>query len=119
VTPLLVVVTPTKLALRQQPDGVTVVSSKQLMHHLDRLDRTLSGADVASISDVADRDTTWQTTQGPAEDVHQLADDFAALRAAVRQSIRTRVLWGVVALVVVAICAWVGTATVVQHMSSR
>ncbi len=116
VQPLLVVVTPTKLALRQQPDGASVVASKQLLHYFDRLDRTLDGAEVAFISDVADRHSTWQAAPGPAQDTQQLSRDFAALRDEVQEATTTRVFWGVVAFTLVAACVWISTAMVVQHL---
>ena len=119
VTPLLVVVSPTKLRLRQPPAGASVVPSRQLLHFLDKLDRTLDGAEVAFISDVADRHTTWRAAPGPAQDTQQLGTDFAALRAAVQGATQTRVLWGVVAFVVVAAGVWVSTAMIVQHLMGR
>jgi hypothetical protein len=116
VTPLLVVVTPTRLALRQQPDGVNVVASRQLLHYLDKLETTLDGTEVAVISDVADRHTTWWAVPDPAQDIHQLSRDFAVLRTAVQEATQTRVFWGVVAFVVVAAGVWASTALIVQHL---
>jgi hypothetical protein len=116
VTPLLVIVNPTKLSLREPPEGVTVVGSRQLLHHLEKLERTLSGTDIASISDVADRNTTWQTTPVPAQDVQQLSTDFAELKSAVQEATQARVFWAIVGFAVVAICLWVSTVMVVQHV---
>jgi Nuclease-related domain len=116
VTPLLVVVTPTKLALRQQPDGAHVIPSRQLLHYLDKLDRTLDGAEVAFISDVADRHTTWRAAPGPAQDTQQLNNDFAALRTTVQEATQARVFWGVIAFVAAAAGVWVSTAIIVQHL---
>ena len=116
VTPLLVVVTPTKLSLRQQPEGASVVASKQLLHFLDRLDRTLDGAEVASISDVAERDSTWRASPGPTQDTEQLTRDFASLRAEVQDAAQARLFWGIVVFAVVAGSVWVSTTMIVQHL---
>jgi hypothetical protein len=113
---LLVVVTPTKLALRRQPEGVTVVASRHLLHYLGRLDHALDGAEVAFISDIADRNTTWKAAPGPAQDTHQLSRDFALLRAEVLQAAQTRILWAAIGFVVFAGCVWVTTAMIVQHL---
>jgi hypothetical protein len=113
---LLVVVTPTKLSLRQQPQGATVVGSRHLLHHLDKLERTLDGAEVAFISDVADRNTTWQATPGPAQDTQQLGRDFAALRAEVQDAAQARIFWAVIGFAVLAAAVWVSTALIVQHL---
>jgi hypothetical protein len=119
VKPLLVVVTPTRLSLRQQPDGASVIASNQLLHYLDKLDRTLAGAEVAFISDVADRHTTWRAGPGPAQDTQQLTHDFAALRAEVQGATQARVFWGVAGFALIAGCVWVSTAMVVQHLIER
>jgi hypothetical protein len=116
VHPLLVVVTPTKLVLRQQPEGANVLGSRQLLHYLDRLDHVLDGAEVAFISDIADRDTTWRAAPGLAQDTQQLTDDFTALRAAVQDATRARVFWGVVGFAAVAVAVWGTTALIVQHL---
>jgi hypothetical protein len=119
VTPLLVVVTPTKLTLRQQPEGARVIASKQLLHYLDRLPRTLDGADVAFISDVADRDTTWRAAPGATQDTQALSHDFAALRAEVQEAGQARLFWGVVGFAVIATIAWISTMTVLQNLMGR
>ena len=116
VTPLLVVVTPTKLVLRQQPDGANVVASRHLLHYLDKLDRTLDGAEVAFISDIAERHTTWRAAPGPAQDTEQLSTDFATLRATVQEATQARVFWGVMAFALVAAGVWVSTAMIVQNL---
>jgi hypothetical protein len=116
VSPLLVIVGSTKLALREQPDGVTVVGSRQLLHYLEKLERTLHGTEIARISDVADRGTTWQALPDDAPDVQQLSHDFGELKSAVQEATQARVFWAVVGFAVAAICVWVSTALVVQHL---
>jgi hypothetical protein len=119
VTPLLVVVTPTKLSLRQQPDGAAVVASKQLLQYLEKLDRTLDGADVAFISDLADQSTTWQALPGPAEDTQALTAQFAALRISVQDAAQARLFWAVVGFTVLAGCVWASVTMVAQHVMGR
>ncbi|HEY1530314.1 MAG TPA: nuclease-related domain-containing protein [Galbitalea sp.] len=119
VTPLLVVVTPTKLAVRQQPEGAHVVASRQLVHYVDRLAPRLDGAEIAMISDFADRESTWRAATGPAQDTQQLAVDFAVLRKEVQDATQTRIFWAVVAFAAVAACIWVSTALIVQHLMGR
>jgi hypothetical protein len=116
VHPLLVVVTPTKLALRRPPEGANVLASRQLVHYLDRLEPMLDGAEVALISDVADRDMTWKAAPGPAQDTQQLTQDFTALRTAVQDATRTRVFWGLVGFVLIAAFVWGSTAMIVQSL---
>lgn len=116
ISPLLVIVRPTKLVLREQPAGVTVVGSAQLLHYLEKLDRTLSGADIASISDVADRATTWQAAPAPTADLQQLTSDFAELKSAVQEATQARVFWAIVGFAVAAVCLWVAAAAIVQDL---
>jgi Nuclease-related domain len=119
VTPLLVVVTPTKLSLRRQPEGAAVVASKQLLQYLEKLGRTLDGADVAFISDIADRSTTWQAAPGPAQDTQALTQEFAALRNTVQDAAQVRLFWGVVGFAVVAGSIWASAMLVAQHLMAR
>ncbi len=116
VEPILVVVNPKKLVIREQPSGLVVVSSKQLIRWLTRLDRRLDGVDVALISDVADRNTTWSAVVESTSDTEQLHRDFATLRESVGTSTTTRVLWAVAAFIVIAAVVWVGVAVFVQHV---
>ncbi|HEX4401551.1 MAG TPA: nuclease-related domain-containing protein [Galbitalea sp.] len=114
VTPLIVAVTPTKLVLRDQPIGVSVVTSRGLLHHLEKLDVTLSGADIASISDIADRHSTWEMSPDSAQDPQRLGVSFAALREEVQDAAETRLFWSIVGLGTVAICVWFGASMIVQ-----
>jgi hypothetical protein len=116
VSPMLVIVSPTRLSLRRPPAGVTEVASK---HHLERLHRTLGGAEVASISDAAERDTTWQAAPAPVQDVQQLSRDFGALRRKVDEATQLRVLWGVVGFAIVAGVLLLTASMLMQHLLHR
>jgi hypothetical protein len=99
VTPLLVVVDPKRLTVKNPADTVLVVASWELEHVVTRLPRTLSGDEVASLSDVADLVTTWP--RGDAvelNDTQQLYRDFSAVRADVRVALGRRILWIVAGL---------------------
>ena len=119
VTPLIVAVTPTKLVLREQPSSVSVVTSRGLLHHLEKLDATLSGADVASISDFADRHSTWDMPQETAQDPQKLGASFAALREEVQDATEARLFWTIVGLGTVAIVVWLSASMIVQHLMGR
>ena len=116
VEPIIVVVDPQRLVLREQPSGLVVVSSKQLLRWLTKLERTLAGEEVARISDVADRSTTWGSSAGSVADAEQLHRDFALIRDDVNNATRRRILWGIAAFVAVGIACWVTTAIVVQNL---
>jgi hypothetical protein len=111
-----VIVNPKKLVLREQPSGLVVVSSKQLLRWLKNLERTLSGEEVAFISDVADRNSTWQTSATLPEDTPGLHRDFGVLREEVLGAMRLRITWGAIAFAVVCAAIWVSTVLIVEDL---
>jgi Nuclease-related domain len=119
VEPIIVVIDSGRLVLREQPTGVTVIAAKQLLRLLTRLDRSLAGSEVAYVSDVAERDTTWETTPTRPEDVLQLAAQFAVLREQVRDATQSRVFWGVVAFAIICAASWIGTVVIVEQLLGR
>jgi hypothetical protein len=116
VEPVIILIDPTKLVLRERPAGVHIVTSKQLLRLLTRAERSLAGSEVAYISDVADRETTWESTFTPPERALQLSRDFAVLRERVRDAAQIRVAWGLIGFVVVCGLAWVGAVTVTEYL---
>lgn len=114
VEPVIVVMDSSRLLLREQPTGVTVVRARHLVRLLTRLDRTLPGARVAQISDLAERDTTWDSSPTPPENGVVLTDEFAKLREQVRNAVQARVLWIILGFAVVSMSAWVGTVLIVE-----
>lgn len=118
VSGVVVIVNPKRMTVRQQPTGVTVVSSLQLVRWLSKRESTLSGTEVAFISDVADRDTTWHSgpTMAMAEDTQQLHRDFSVLRAEVTVAARLRMAWTSIAFLAVFGAAWAGTAFAVSSL---
>ncbi|MCU1534446.1 MAG: hypothetical protein JWR53_927 [Glaciihabitans sp.] len=119
VEPIIVIVNPKKLTIRQQPAGVVVISSHQLLRWLTRLDRTLDGEAVALISDVADRTATWHSSPSPAQDTQQLHRDFAVLRAQVGRAAARRAFWVGSLFIAVFAGAWVSVATLVSVLLGR
>ncbi len=113
VNAVIVVVKPQKLTVRDQPAGATVVSSRQLVRHLARLPRSLSGTEVAHISDLADRCTTWHASSDVAADTQQLHRDFSLLRNEVRSATRRRIWWLSAGVLGIVGSAWLATAVAV------
>ena len=93
VRPLLVVVNPRRLSVRAAASGVRVIPSYQLERFLSRAPRTLSGDEVARISDLADLASTWPNAAPERLDVRQLHRQFAVVRDEVRGAVVHRVLW--------------------------
>jgi Nuclease-related domain len=116
VTPLLVAVTPTRLVMREEPEGVGVVTSKQLLHFFERQDPTLSGTDVAYISDIADRLSTWQTSADGPQDPQKLGQSFSALRIEVQDAAQARFFWAIMGLGSAAICVWFVASMITENL---
>jgi hypothetical protein len=116
IEPIIVAVNPKKLVIREQPSGLVVVSSRQLLRWLTRLDRRLDGEEVAFISDLADHEEIWQPASTPTEDTQQLYRDFARLRAQVVSAARIRLGWGAAAFAVIAVSVWIGVAELVEQL---
>ena len=119
VQPVLIVIDPTRLALRKAPEGMQVVSSRALMQVLTRADRSLAGSEVAYISDVADRETTWESAFASPERALQLSRDFGALRETVRSASQVRLAWSLLAFVGLASLAWATIAAFVGEVVGR
>ncbi|NEM90379.1 nuclease-related domain-containing protein [Galbitalea soli] len=116
VHPVLVMVNPTKFQVREQPDGVTVLTSRQLVRWLLKADRVLSGEQVASVSDVADRPSSWRTPSVATQDTEQLHRDFAEFRSEVTIATRRRLLWASLAFVGVCLAVWASVAVIVVRL---
>jgi hypothetical protein len=114
VRPLLVVVAPLRLTVKSPAAGVRVLSSRELEGVLARFPSTLTGEEVAHISDLADLESTWPAARGPeapasgAEridtqllDTQKLHRDFGTIRTAVNEALVRRILWAAAATIVV------------------
>jgi len=119
VYPIIVLVNPAKLVVPEQPSGLAVVSSRNLVRWLTRRERTLAGEEVAFVSDIADRPETWQSTSAVAEDTDQLNREFGALRESVRSAVRVSVFWWIAACILISSGAGIATATLVDGLMPR
>ncbi len=132
VRPVVVLVNPKKLVVRERPAGVVVISSRLLAGWLRSLDREQDGREVALVSDVADRSTTWRTATpddgvidageaegGIATDTQELHREFATLRQEVVRAASLRVFWGGVAFIIAAGFLWISIASFVSHLMVR
>ena len=119
VEPVIVVIDPTRLIVRDDPAGVHVVSSRHLLRLMTRAERSLAGSEVAYISDVADRDATWESTFPSPERALQLSRDFAVLRQQVRDAAQIRVAWGILGFLILCGIAWGATVAIVEHLLSQ
>jgi hypothetical protein len=114
VRPLLVLVEPRRFSVRVPAASVRVIPSYQLERTLTRAPRTLDGAHVASVSDFADLATTWPAHSDPEDDVEHLHQEFALVRAQVRQAFVRRVAWGVAGIIALYGVVWALVATVIS-----
>jgi hypothetical protein len=113
---VLIVIDPTRLSLRNAPDGIQIVSSSQLLQLLGNAERSLAGSEVAYLSDVADRESTWESAFASPERALQLSRDFGALRELVRGASQVRLAWGLVAFVALCSFAWATIASFVGEV---
>jgi hypothetical protein len=138
VRPVVVLVRPKKLVVRERPVGVEVISSRELAGWLRSRERTQDGAEVALVSDVADRATTWHVPAGAASgivagaaavpsvidatdpnamtDTQELHREFAVLREDVARAASLRVFWGGIAFIVAAGFLWISIASLVARV---
>ena len=116
VTPLLVIVDPRKLVVRQPSDPVRVVSSHDVERVLTRAPHSLTGDHVAAVSDLADLETTWPALPNSELDTARLHRDFAVVRQEVHSAVLRRVLWGVAAFAVAYVVMLTMVATLVSSV---
>lgn len=93
VRPVVVVVDPRRFTVRTAPSDVHVVVADELERTLADASKTLSGDEVARISDLADLSDTWPGAQAVPLDTQQLHTDFAVIRGEVRVALGRRILW--------------------------
>lgn len=113
VQPLLVVVDPTKLTVKRPASGVRIVASSDLHRFLARAARTLTGEDVARISDLADLQSTWPSGGSDRLDTQKLHRDFTVIRADVRTALARRIGWSAAGIGLLYGLVWGVIATLV------
>ncbi len=108
-----VVLEPAKIWTKRDSDAVAVVTGKALVTWLLGQPQVLSGAEVAMLSDAADRPTTWDTAGLDLGAEIDLSTRFDALRAEVESAARRRKVWGISGVVAAAAMAWAGAFGIV------
>ncbi|MFI7482054.1 nuclease-related domain-containing protein [Kocuria sp. M1R5S2] len=93
VTPVLVLMEPKTLTIKQRPTDVHVVTERRLLRWLQRRGPVLTPEQVARIIAAAVVASTWHNTPAPPEDTVALQESFAELRLSVRAARRRRELW--------------------------
>ncbi|WP_298585325.1 nuclease-related domain-containing protein [uncultured Kocuria sp.] len=99
VTPVLVLMEPKDLTIKQRPVGVHVVTDRQLLRRLKRRRPVLTPERVARITAAAVVPSTWHNSPAPPEDPVALQERFAELQVSVRSAQRRRALWELALLV--------------------
>ncbi|MEX5257618.1 nuclease-related domain-containing protein [Kocuria arenosa] len=94
VTPVLVLIEPGKLTIRQRPADVRVVTDRELLRWLKRRRPVLAPERIDRIAAAAAVPGTWHNHPAPSEDPVALQDRFAELRAIELSAQRRRGLWG-------------------------
>ncbi len=114
---LLVVVEKRFLGARVAADAV-VIPLNDLERFVTGAARTLTGAEVARISDLADLATTWPDAPAPRLDVQSLHRQLAVVRAEVRAALLHRVLWGTLGIALLYLAVWILVARAVSVIIS-
>ncbi|MDH6180653.1 hypothetical protein M2152_000835 [Microbacteriaceae bacterium SG_E_30_P1] len=114
VTPLLVIVAPRRLTTISRHSTVEVVTAERLARHLASRSATLAGPEVALLSDLADRETTWPEPTGETSDRRHLHRAFAQVRAHVRAAARRRTILSLTAGLVLCVGVWAVVAFTVS-----
>lgn len=111
VRPLLVVVCPRRLVVKAPAGAVGIISSRDLEKVLCAAPQTLSGDEVAFISDIADLNDTWPTAGEAVLDTQKLYRDFSVIRARMSTALVRRIGWAAAAtaLVYISVCLTIAT----------
>jgi hypothetical protein len=115
VRPLLVVVDPLRLIVKAPAPDLRVIASRELEGFITSAPRTLTGEEVALVSDLSDLATTWPATHSGELDTQQLHRDFGTIRTSVNDGLVRRILWAAAATIVVyaVVCSLVATLVTV------
>ncbi|GAA1762816.1 nuclease-related domain-containing protein [Kocuria aegyptia] len=93
VTPVLVLIGPKQLTIKQRPADVRVVTDRELLRWLKRRRPILTPQQAARITAAAVVPGTWHDNPAPPKDPVELQERFAELRASVRSARLRRGLW--------------------------
>jgi hypothetical protein len=115
VRPVLVVVSPRKLTVREEPREVAVVTAARLLRWLHKRDEVLTPAEVEDVAAAATRPETWRAKPGPLADAAQVRAAFDGLEREERRAGRVRAAWGLGAAAALVIA---GATGLVQRVLS-
>lgn len=118
VRPLLVLVDARRFTARTFAPAVRIVTVQDLERTLSRAPRTLTGDEVAAVSDLADLSDTWPRADAAALDTRSLHREFASIRTAVRSALHRRVLWILAGMGFVYTVVWILIASLVALLVS-
>ena len=90
VRPLVVIVAPRQITIREKPDRVAVLNSRHLRRWLEKRPAALADADVSSLTAVLDDPEVWGAATVTRSDANA---EFARLDAEVRSARTRRKLW--------------------------
>lgn len=117
VTPVLVLIAPKSLTVKQRPVDVAVVTDRQVLRWLQRRRPVLAPAQVDRIRAAALRPDTWHDHPALPEDPAVLQERFEQLRSTVRGARVRRDLWKL-AGVAAALAAFLGSGPVEAVLDS-
>jgi len=106
VTPLIVVVEPQRLTIKEPPAEVVVLTNQDVRRWLKRRRTVLTAQEVEQIVAVADRPGTWHTSPVAPLDRAELQSRLATLQREVRQARIVAGAWGFAVLGGVVLAAW-------------
>jgi hypothetical protein len=104
VRPVIAVLDPQRLDIKECPGGVDVVDARRLMRSLKRRPAVLSPEAVAQIASVIGEPTTWGHQPDDSADLDR-RPQFDALQATIRAATAVRLVWAFALATVLAVAA--------------
>lgn len=96
--PLIAVVDAKSLTIRERPVDVTVMNANGLVRWLHKRPPVLDAQQIATLTAVAQRPTTWHSQPKSSMETTEVQRRFGALRSDVRAAKRVRIAWAVALL---------------------
>jgi hypothetical protein len=114
VHPVLAIVAPKQITIREEPDRVTVLNSRALRSWLEKRPVVLPAAEVAAVTALLDDPEMWPAGSARRED---LAPEFARVDSEVRSARSRRKLWAGAGIVGIGAAAMGGLPVALQLFS--
>ena len=111
VHPLVVIVAPKQITIREKPDRVVVLNSRQLSRWLVKRPPVLAAEDVAILATLLDDPGVWGQGSARRDD---LSFEFARLDGEVRSARTRRKLWAGAGIVSIGAALLVGVPLIMQ-----